>query len=499
MLALAVWTAALLNASFVPATLWAQSVACSESVIVQAGETLSVIAGRTLGNQQAYPQIVAATNAAAAIDPSYRRIDNPNLISAGWKLCIPGESATLQPAAPSNAGGPVNDSSDSNATDSVENAAANSANTASDDGRPSIEEVWAKRMTPGGPHPLSIDYLRSQTYPGSPITIEQTLTPAGNYSRYLVSYLSEGLKINAYMTVPSGEKPASGWPVVVFNHGYIPPEVYNPLERYIAYQNAFAANGYIVLRPDYRGNADSEGEAMGAYGDPGYTIDVLNAISSIKAYADADPNRLGLWGHSMGGYITARAMVVRNDIKAGVIWGGVIGSYTDMLYSWRRPPSAVATIPQSSRRWRQVLLDQYGTPAENPEFWATLSANSYLKDLSGPVQLDHSTTDEEVPLLFSQNFYTETLAAGKPIEFYTYPGDNHNISANLNLALQRSVDFFDKYVKNAAPATTSADLSPILPPSNTAPVSATVSTTPTLPAAVPTALPTPVAGAVPQG
>ena len=69
-----------------------------------------------------------------------------------------------------------------------------------------------------------IESLRQRVYPGSEIVIEQTLTSGVNYERYIASYLSEGLKIYALLTVPQGEKPADGWPVVVFNHGYIPPD-----------------------------------------------------------------------------------------------------------------------------------------------------------------------------------------------------------------------------------------------------------------------------------
>jgi uncharacterized protein len=437
---------ALLVATMVPSTALGQAAACSQTAFVQAGETLSVISGRELGDQQAFPQIVAATNAAAAIDSTFARIDDPNIIAVGWKLCISTSTTAVQ----SDGGSAPSPSSQETtpATPATQETNNSTATTTSDD-EPTLEEQWAERMEPGGPHPLTIEYLRSQEYPGSPIVIEQTLSPGSNYNRYLVSYQSEGLKIYAYMTVPIGTKPATGWPVVVFNHGYIAPTVYRPTERYIAYQDAFAANGYIVFRPDYRGHADSEGEAVGAYSDPGYTIDVLNAISSIKAYADADPNRMGLWGHSMGGYITARAMVVRDDIKAGVIWAGVVASYPDLLESWTRRNRPPSSIPQRSRRWREVLVEDYGTPDENPEFWASISANSYLADLTAPVQLHHGTEDADVPVLFSELFYQEILAAGKSAEYYTYPGDDHNISANLGTALQRSVAFFDKYVKNA--------------------------------------------------
>ena len=121
------------------------------------------------------------------------------------------------------------------------------------------------------------------------------------YDPLLVSYESDGLKIYALLTVPNGDEPATGWPVVIFNHGYIPPAQYRTTERYVAYVDAFARNGYIVFRSDYRGHGSSEGEARGGYGSPDYTIDVLNAVSSIKRFPDADPNRIGMWGHSMGG------------------------------------------------------------------------------------------------------------------------------------------------------------------------------------------------------
>jgi dipeptidyl aminopeptidase/acylaminoacyl peptidase len=94
------------------------------------------------------------------------------------------------------------------------------------------------------------------------------------------------------------------------------------------------------------------------------------------------------------------------------------------------------------------LVAQYGTPEQNPAFWASISPNSYLKDLSGPVQLHHGTADESVPYDFSVTLDKEIRQAGKYVEFYTYPDDNHNLSGNLGIALQRSVAFFDKYVKN---------------------------------------------------
>ena len=292
--------------------------------------------------------------------------------------------------------------------------------------------------------PLQIDAMRARQYPGSDIVIEAALDPGANYNRYYVSYLSEGLKIYALMTVPTGEKPATGWPVVIFNHGYIPPTVYRTTERYIAYVDQIASSGYIVFKSDYRGHDRSEGWAGGVYTEPNYAVDVLNGVASIKRYPDADPNLIGMWGHSMGGYITLRSMVVSQDIKVGVIWGGVVAPYPDLFTRWNW--GARPTVPASGS-WVDSLQRTYGTVEQNPEFWNSISANAYVRDLNRPIQLHHGTADDEVPVEFSQMLYDEMQAANQVVELYTYDGDNHNISHYFSLAMQRSVEFFDRYLK----------------------------------------------------
>jgi dipeptidyl aminopeptidase/acylaminoacyl peptidase len=287
-------------------------------------------------------------------------------------------------------------------------------------------------------------------YPGSDITIVETLEPGRNYARYYASYESEGLTIYGLLTIPDGEMPPGGWPAIVFNHGYIPPLEYRTTERYILYVDSLARSGYVVFRIDYRGHDRSEGEASGAYSDPGYTIDVLNAVASLKSFPQVDSQRIGMWGHSMGGFLTLRAMVISPDIKAGVIWAGVVASYPDLAERWRRGGSTAPTPPATGgRRWRSEWVEQYGTPADNPEFWRSISANSFLEDLSGPIQLHHGSADESVPLEFSESLYSQLQQAGREAELYTYPGDNHNLSNSFSQAMTRTIMFFDRYLKEA--------------------------------------------------
>jgi dipeptidyl aminopeptidase/acylaminoacyl peptidase len=300
-------------------------------------------------------------------------------------------------------------------------------------------------------HPLSIQTMRKNTYLGSDLTIEETLYPGGNYNQYIASYYSEGLKIFGLLTVPSGTKPANGWPVIIFNHGYIAPTTYVTTERYVAYVDAFARSGYIVFKPDYRGHGSSDGKPEGAYYSPAYATDVLNALSTLKQFKDADPTRIGMWGHSMGGNIILRDIVVdTKDVKAAVIWGGVVGSYDDLMNNWQRrvtyqpPPQEMAL----RNTYRQKLTQTYGTPQTNPTFWQAIDPTYFLSDVQTPIQLHTGGSDEEVPIAFSVSLKEKLNKAGKTVEYYNYPDGDHNISSpNFELAMERSIEFFDRYLK----------------------------------------------------
>ena len=181
---------------------------------------------------------------------------------------------------------------------------------------------------------------------------------------------------------------------------------------------------------------------------PDIPTDVLNAVASIKRFPQANPQKIGMWGHSMGGFLTLRAMVISPDIKAGVIWAGVVGTYDDLLNRWHLPSfGPTPTPPPGAVNWRRVWVELYGTPEQNPEFWNSITANAYLMDLSGPLELHHDLEDSEVPYAFSDQLARQAQSAGKTVELYSYPGDDHNLANSFGLAMTRTIDFFDRYLK----------------------------------------------------
>ncbi|MBI3981124.1 alpha/beta fold hydrolase [Candidatus Microgenomates bacterium] len=294
---------------------------------------------------------------------------------------------------------------------------------------------------------LTIPYLRNRNYQSALGTMDQAYETT-NYIGYLTSYNSDGLKINGLLTIPKGETPSGGWPAIVFLHGYIPPTQYQTLERYTDYVDYIARNGFVVFKVDLRGNGQSEGMPGGAYYSSDYIIDTLNAYAALASSNLINPQKIGLWGHSMAGNVVLRSFAVKPDIPAVVIWAGAGYTYLD-LRQYRisdasyRPPQL---ITQRSRD-RQRLNDLYGSPSAESTFWQQVAPTNYLTDLKGAIQLNHAADDDVVSVEYSRNLNQLLNETAVIHEFNEYESGGHNITgASFTQAMQKTVEFFKKYL-----------------------------------------------------
>lgn len=296
---------------------------------------------------------------------------------------------------------------------------------------------------------LTIAYLRNLEISGSEITFVQQLADRSNYHQYLVSYISEGNKIYGLLTIPFEDPPEGGYKAIVFNHGYIPPTVYQTTERYVAYVDYLARNGFVVFKIDYRGHGKSEGEPSGSYFSPGYTIDSIAAFKSLQTMDMIDPQGIGMWGHSMAGNLVLRAMLIEPEIKAGVIWAGAVYSYDDFRNygindNTYRPPATPETGDgTNSQRGRQAIFETYGPPNTQVEYWKAVSLTENIEFLNSPLQIHHAEDDPVVNIGYSYGLAAALQENGKEYEFYTYEGGGHNLtSPYFEQAMQRTVEFF---------------------------------------------------------
>lgn len=296
---------------------------------------------------------------------------------------------------------------------------------------------------------LTVPYLRSRSYDSALADLTAPIAGDG-YTSYLTYYISDGFRVNALLTKPSGEMPAEGWPAIVFIHGYIPPSIYETRgQPYSAYVDYFARNGFVVLKIDLRGHGESEGNAGGGYFGSDYVVDALNAYAALQDTDFVNRKAIGMWGHSMAGNILMRSAVVKQDIPAVVIWAGAVYSYTDQrTYGIQdnsyRPPSDRARFQNR----RAEIAEKYGSPSATNDFWRQVAPIYFLNDIKGAVQIHHAVDDDVVNIGYSRDLVAELDKTKVPHDLYEYDSGGHNISgASFNTAMQRSVEFFRKYLR----------------------------------------------------
>ena len=121
----------------------------------------------------------------------------------------------------------------------------------------------------------------------------------------------------------------------------------------------------------------------------------------------------------------------------------------DIIYNWQR---RVSYKPDSldlrlRNQNRDILLKKYGTPTENPNFWNSIDPNNYLQDVKAPVLIAVGLSDTQVPPDFSTGLFNRLKSLGKNVEYYEYPGANHDINQSFSEAISKTIQFFDKYLK----------------------------------------------------
>lgn len=295
---------------------------------------------------------------------------------------------------------------------------------------------------------LTIHYLRQRTYTSN-LGELQKVSENQDYTSYLTSYDSDGLKINGLLTQPKGQTPAGGWPAIVFLHGYIPPQEYQTTVNYNSYVDYLARNGFVVFKIDLRGHGSSEGEPSGAYYSGDYIIDTLNSYAALQSSDFVDRNAIGLWGHSMAGNVVFRSFAAKPDIPAVVIWAGAVYTYIDFQEysiedgSYQPPPAG-----SERARKRKLLFDTYGQFDPESEFWKQVVPTNYLSDLKGAVSLNHAVDDNVVSIEYSRNLMRLLDTTSIPHELHEYPSGGHNLTGfTFTETMNRSVEFLDKYLK----------------------------------------------------
>jgi dipeptidyl aminopeptidase/acylaminoacyl peptidase len=272
--------------------------------------------------------------------------------------------------------------------------------------------------------------MRGQRYEGSQVQIHGLFGQSSQFSTYLIFYTSDGLRISGMMNVPNGKGP---FPVIILCHGYIHPDQYATGNDTWRQADYLASQGYLTIAPDYRGHAASD--SGDSFFQIGYARDVLNLIASLDTVDKADTRRIGLWGHSMGGAVALKAGVVSKKVDAVAVFGSVSADErVNFTYGMGNGPGSYG-------------VSWFGTPNTNRMGYKRISPINYL-NLSPPLSIHHGTGDTIVPYEWSEDLFKAAQKQGATAELFLYPGAEHTfVGEDWDLAMKRTLDFFDKYVK----------------------------------------------------
>jgi uncharacterized protein len=283
---------------------------------------------------------------------------------------------------------------------------------------------------------LSIEELAARRYGGGQLEIVDTMESNDAFTRYLITYPSDGLTIYGYMNVPNE---GSRFPVVVVLHGYVQPEAYQTVAYTERYADNLAEAGYMVIHPNLRNHPPS---------DPGpnpfrvgYAIDVLNLIAIIRQQSQdplgylrrADPDRIYLWGHSMGGGVAMRVMAVDNSpyLRAAVLYGSMSGDERlnfERIRQWSGGSSGDFELQASSQVLRAV------------------SPVAHLERIRAAVSIHYSLADDVVPPAWSEDLCRLLQARSHPVECHAYEGLPHTfVGRGDALFMEQVVDFFGRH------------------------------------------------------
>ena len=221
----------------------------------------------------------------------------------------------------------------------------------------------------------------------------------------------DGFPMPARILKPKGFRTDRRYPVIMDVYGGASSySVVNAWRGAALYDQLLAQEGYIVVRVDNRSAAATskslENSVIGKVGEP-ETEDLVDAAKWLKAQTWVDPDRIGVWGWSNGGWITLNLMTRSKEFKAGI----AVAAVTDWRYY--------------DTKWAEAFLK---TPQENPEGYARTSMVKRAGELHGRLLIVHGSYDDNV---HPQNMFAFTdalIKSGKLFDLMIYPMRGHGIS-----------------------------------------------------------------------
>lgn len=263
-----------------------------------------------------------------------------------------------------------------------------------------------------------------------------------------ISWVNEGLTINAYLYKPKNLRAGDQAPVIMFVHGG-PTSQFS--DGYQLQPQFFASRGYVVIAPNVRGSSgygrrfeDLNNRDWG-HGD---LRDVLAGVAWAKKQPYVNPGKIGITGISYGGMLTMYAISFAPGVFQAAISGSGYGDVKDF--------HNIVPVLQHSQLLHYELGQWPSTPAVEA-IYRRSSAILKARDATAPAMIIHGYGLDVLDADYAAWKYARELAKhSKLVEYKAYPGETYYVYGreNTKQMLQDMLGFFDRYLKDNSTAVT---------------------------------------------
>jgi len=263
-----------------------------------------------------------------------------------------------------------------------------------------------------------IESLRTRQPVAGKIEVLDLMFRGQGFAKHHVTWASGGQTMTGTISLPDGPGP---FPVVIVNHGHIPPERYWIGQDSGIFGDPMAAHGFISIAPNYVGyNGSGNGdEALPT--NERIAVTEMDLISSLASLPQADATRVAVVGHSQGGGVSEILMVIDPRLRAVVLHAPVSSSEAENA----------ARLHARTGSWPAM-----GDPAQNGQAYDHVSPRSYFASWEPPTLLIQGTADHTIPPEHTQATFDALQRSGVSSRLIWIPGADHDlIGADLATAV----------------------------------------------------------------
>ncbi len=253
--------------------------------------------------------------------------------------------------------------------------------------------------------------------------LDELQVPVKEFFRFATS---EGVELNGYMVRPNGFDSSRRYPVLMTQ--YSGPGSQQAADRWtIGWEDVLVQQGYIVACVDGRGTG-FRGEEFKkcTYGELGKyeTVDQIEAARYLASLPYVDPDRIGIYGWSYGGFMALNCILKGNDVFR----------------------AAIAVAPVTSWRFYDTIYTEIynGLPQDNPSGYDDNSPIHFADRLKGKLLIAHGTGDDNVHIQNTYEMITKLVEYDKPFELYVYPDRNHGMGPSRHHLMERCIEFVQR-------------------------------------------------------